>query len=335
MALVGQEGAPEDSGLTHLRVRDRILATVNETPLTVWDIAKRLSAHLHQRMAGREIDVATRFAFYARYWPQVLSDCIDRELILADANERSLNTTHAEVREEMEVLFGPDIASSLHRAGLSYEEAFESVKKEITVQRVLLYRAHVPAQQQVGPKLIRQTYHEFAIAQQGDSRWNFRILSIEDADARRGQTTAANLRASLNACTKWEDAQTSIETVAAKVGSVSRVQISEIYSQKDSDLSNAYRAALDGLNSKSWSAPIPYTSKDGQTNLRIFYLEEREVRPCPTLGDSVSKLREILIEQKAAEIAQDYVRTLRMRYGFQLRQIEENIPPDFQPFYLA
>lgn len=321
------------SGQVH--TNDRVLAKVNDCAITVCDIAKKLEGHLQHQNSGREITSQARFEFFTRYWPQVLRDCIDRELILADAKDRGVVATHGQVREEMEMLFGPDIIQTLEKMNLSYNEAFESVKKEITVRRMLLYRTHYPAQQQVGPKLVRQTYRDFVQAHKGGNKWVFRIVSVQDANAKSALNTADKLQKTIASCSNWPAAQTAIERLINIQGEQSDVRISEIYSQNDKDLSKTYRQTLENLEISNCSLPIPFTSSDNRMSYRLFYLIERENRPCPTLRESAARLREVLIEERAGEISQRYLSSLRDRFGVQLEQIEEGIPPNFTPFKLT
>lgn len=318
-----------------VQTNDRVLARVNDSVITVCDIAKKLESHLQHQTPDRQPTSQMRFEFYSRYWPQVLRDCIDRELILADAKDRGVVATHGQVREEMEVLFGPGIVETLEKLHLSYSEAFESVKNEITIRRMLLYRTHYPAQHQVGPKLVRSTYRDFVEAHKGGNKWIFRVISVQDPDSDRALETAKRVQEIIARCGDWPTAQVDVERLAGKSGAIASVRISEIYSQKEGDLSDNYRRALNELRPKSCSSPIFVDSKKGRALYRLFYLIEREDRPCPTLRESAAKLREVLIEERAGEITQKYLDTLRVRYGVQLEQIQERIPLDFSPFSLS
>lgn len=320
---------PAASSALNVRINNRVLAKINDSAITVLDLAKQLEGHLRHRMSDQTIDAKTRLQFYNTYWTQVLRDRIDRELILLDAQERGLSTSRGEIREEMDQLFGPDINSSLQKINLTFDAAFESVKREITVRRMLLYRAHIPAQGAIGPDQVRKTYAEFANSHHQNNRWIYRIISVTDGDEEKSIAAAQRIYNLALPCDDWDNAYKAINSDPQ---AALKAQISDIYTQRDIDLSDPYRLVLQSLKPGSCSSPTPYTADDGKTHYRIFYLIERENRPCPPLHQIAGKLREMLIEQRAGEIIDDYLSTLRGQYAFQLRQIEQNFPANFSPF---
>lgn len=312
-----------------LRINDCVVAKINDNPITVFDIAKQLEGHLQHQSTKEIANADERLQFFNTYWLQALRDRIDRELILADADERKLTISKAEIGDEMNQLFGPDIADSLSKLNLTYEAALESVKREIIVRRMLLYRAHIPAQGAVGPEQIRRTYAQLAISHHQSNRWLYRIISINDDNEDQGIALAQQIGDIISKNIDWNAAAQVLRT-DEKMGAKS--QISEIYTQRDIDLSEPYRHVLQSLSPGSCSAPVPFTTSDGKTHYRLFYLIERENRPCPPLRQIAAKLREMLIEQRAGEIIEEYLVNLRRQYRFQLRQIEKNFPADIIPF---
>lgn len=325
----GEETGSANSQTPQLRINDCVLAKINDTPITVLDIAKQLDGHLRHQSSEEIANFDARLQFFNTYWPQALRDRIDRELILADADERKLTTSRAEILEEMSQFFGPDVTDTLQKLNLTYEAALESVKREITVRRMLLYRAHIPAQGAVGPEQIRQTYAEFAASHRQNNRWIYRIISVTSDDEIEGVATAQSIGDMISQSDDWNSA---LQALTSDKELVAKMQISDVYTQRDVDLSNTYRQVLQTLPIGSCSTATPFTATDGKTQFRLFYLIERENRPCPPLRQIAAKLREMLIEQRAGEIIEEYLLNLRRQYRFQLRQVEENFPAQLIPF---
>ena len=71
-------------------INNRVLARVNGKPISVIDVMKKMDMiFLRQYPEYAEVPQA-RFQFYELSWKHVLEDLIDKELILADAEEAKM-----------------------------------------------------------------------------------------------------------------------------------------------------------------------------------------------------------------------------------------------------
>src|SRR5205085_3839907 len=99
--------APEDD--KRIIVNNRILAKVNGKALSVYDIMKKMDLLFYRAFPEYTSSTVARFQFYEMNWQAVLRDLIDKELIIADADENKVEVSSGDVRQEMETLFGPNI----------------------------------------------------------------------------------------------------------------------------------------------------------------------------------------------------------------------------------
>ena len=72
-------------------------------------------------------------------WKSALEEIIDKELILADAQESKIEVSSGDVRQEMERSFGPNIIANLDKAGISFEEASKIMQEEIIIRRMICW----------------------------------------------------------------------------------------------------------------------------------------------------------------------------------------------------
>src|ERR1700730_13068687 len=87
-ALIAQDGilyGPEDNA--RIVVNNRILAKVNGKEISVFDVMKKMDMLFYRQFPEYTSSMQARFQFYQVSWKRVLQDLIDKELIMADAEE--------------------------------------------------------------------------------------------------------------------------------------------------------------------------------------------------------------------------------------------------------
>src|SRR5690242_2788930 len=117
-------------------VTNRILARVNGVSISVIDVMKKMDMLLQRYYPERFSFKFMRFQYYTKNWRDTLTQIIDQELMLADAEHLDVKVSDAEVREEIIRRFGANIMVTLDAIGVSYEEARAQIHKEIVVQKI-------------------------------------------------------------------------------------------------------------------------------------------------------------------------------------------------------
>src|SRR5262245_8170025 len=94
-------------------INNRILAKVNGKAISAFDVMKKMDMLFYRQYPEYTAIPQARLQFYQVSWKRVLQELIDKELILADAEESKLQVSAGDIRQEMELLLGPNIHSSL------------------------------------------------------------------------------------------------------------------------------------------------------------------------------------------------------------------------------
>jgi hypothetical protein len=314
---------------TKVVVNNRILANVNGKSISVIDLMKKMDLLFYREYAEYASIPQARQQFYQANWKHVLNEIIEKELIMADAEEIKIPMSAGDVRQEMERLFGPNIITNLDKIGMTFDEAQEIVKGDLLIQRMLFVRVNSKAMRNVTPLDVRNAYEEFAKTNILPPEWIYQVISIRDKDSTSGAETA-NLAHHL-----ITDEKIPLNELAAKIKEssaikTSQVTISEELKNNEKELSPAYKEALQQLTSNSYSMPSAQTSRsDKSTVFRIFYLKEYLPGGAPPFAQVQSQIKDALLEKSIIAESTAYLNKLRRHFD-----VQEMVPDDFQPFVL-
>jgi hypothetical protein len=307
-------------------VQNSILAQVNGKTISMIDVKKKMDMAFHQHHPEYVGSNPALFGFYERSWHQALREMIDHELILADARDKEVQLTDGEVREEMEKRFGPNVTQTLDQISLTYDEAWNMVKDDLIVQRMLGWFVHLKAFSSVTPQDIRQAYRLFLEKNPPYSEWKYRVITL------RTDTPNDELSQQLY---QWlaQNGQFP-EALALKEWEAPGIAIalSNEFSANDKDLSELHRASLAPLVPGSYSKPSSQISRsDKKTVYRIFYLVAKDDHPAPTFEAVYPSLQNELLNRAFSKESTCYLEKLRKRHGYETDRL---LPNDFHPFSL-
>ncbi len=309
-------------------VQNSILAKVNGTTISVMDVKKRMDLLFHQNYPQLAGSNQARFQFYEASWRRLLNELIDNELILADATDREIKLTDAEVREEIENRFGPNVMSTIDQIGLTYDETWKMIRKEMIVQRMSWWFIQAKALAKVTPQDIRQRYRLYAKEHPACTEWKYKVLTIRGDDgtvskALHDEITEKHL--------SIEELPTLLTTFEQSHPGCS-FSLSTEFDLKDAELSEAHRSALAPLTPNSYGEPTLQASRDKQSLYRIFHLSEKIEHATPTFDEMAPTIKNELLQMYSGDIAQSYIGKLRKHYRFDPAHLEETVPADFKPF---
>ena len=316
-------------------VNNRILAKVNGKAISVIDVMKKMDMMFYKQFPQYASSSAARYQFYMANWKSVLSEMIDKELVLADATEMKINVTQGDVRQELESLFGPNIIVNLDKAGLTLDEASKMVLADITIRRMMYFRVHALALNKVTPQVIRTYYDEVAKDHIRDNEWIYTTVSIRH----RNPTKAAEL-ANYAHHLLTED-KVPLTELAGKVQDPQAdpkqpvLTVSEEYHTKEKDLSESYRAILSTLQPGAYTAPIAQKSRSGGGSVfRIFYLKNMIPGGTVPFAELEPKIKNKLLDDEVTKESEAYMKRLRKHFDVQETQLKELLSSDYQPFVL-
>lgn len=317
---------------TQIFINNRILARVNGKAISAVDVMKQMDLMFYKQYPQYASIIQARHQFYTMHWQRVLKDLIDKQLILADAEEHKIDISHGDVRQEMEKLFGPNIILSLDKVGLTVDEARRMLQDDMIIKRTSYFRANSVAFRKVTPQNVRTAYEEYALENVRPEEWQYIVVSIRDQDP----TLAAEV--GNQAHRLLTEQNVSLEELSTKIAENSsipesvKVTVSAPFRHGPLELSPDYKDALSSLQAGQYSSPIAQQSKRSkETVVRIFYLQNHSLSEAPSFAEVEVQLRNKLLGQAVESEMANYLSGLRDHYHV---QHIEDIPEDFELFVL-
>lgn len=330
-ALLGQETPAK------IAVNNKILAKVNGKAISTVDIMKKMDMLFYRQFPQYVSSVEARFKFYEINWKHILQEFIDKELVLADAAESKIEVSSGDIRQEMEMYFGPNIIVNLDKVGLSFDEAYKMVQDEITIRRMLMFRANSKAIRLVTPALVRQAYEEYSKDPKNIRKptWDYRVISVRGADE------AVNKHVAEQAYAMLVNDQATLDNLSDKLKEYNilqndtKVSVSELFRHQESEMSEAYKDSILKLQPKVYSEPVAQKSRSEKGVVyRLFYLSQQEPGGAIPFKEIESKLKDKLLSDAADKETALYVEKLRKHYHVQDSDLNALVPANYVPFTL-
>jgi hypothetical protein len=302
-----------------------IVAKVHGKTISMMDVKKKLDFFFHKNYPHLINSSAAHYQFYEQSWRAVLTEMIDHELILADSELKEVKITDGEVREQLELRFGPNTLATLDKVGLSQEEALKMIRDEMIVQRMNWWFVQSKATQKVTPEELRQAYRAYLEENPPHHDWKYRVVSIRGADALKiGQKVHALMLGK----------NTSPDLIAAELKALETengaIQVSNELLVSDKDLSKAHKSALSPLSPGQLSDLI--STPDNAKVCRIFYCLDSTYHPAASFDQMQATLRDQLTQNAVLEESANYLGKLRKRYD--ASALLESLPENLHPFTL-
>lgn len=321
----------EDESSAELIIHNRILAKVNEKTISVIDVMKRMDLFLQKNYPHLANSKMARYQFYSSQWRDYLSQMIDTELMLVDAEKIELKVAEAEVREEILNRFGPNIMPTLDKLGVTYEEARKMIQDEMIVQRMVWFRVNSKALSSVNSKDVKDAYNQYCIDNPEMQEWEYQVLSI-----RSPNKTASELLASR--AFELMNTHLNLASVTEQLSSpdeATTISISQEMKADEKNISESHKQVLETLAVNSFSKPIAQVSRvDNSTVYRIFHLKKHSKKEMVPFEKMAERLKEELLQQAASKENAQYIVRLRDKLGYDEKHMVETLPSDFQPFVL-
>ncbi|MGE5195717.1 MAG: hypothetical protein ACM3JI_00105, partial [Anaerolineae bacterium] len=261
-----------------------------------------------------------------------LAQMIDNELIFADAEEKELKVSDAEVRETLQERFGPNVMATLEKIGLTYEEARTLIHSEIVVDKMSWYRINSKALQSVNPIDVKLAYKNYLIKNPPIQSWIYEVLSIRVDDDEFGSKIAKEAHKKLMG---RKNELKSLSSILPIEGSEQASISVQDYEATDKTISSSHKDVLSSLAEHSFSEPINQISRvDQKAVYRIFFLQKHNKQETPSFENLAHQLRQELIREAVSKEAMQYINKLREHFGYDEKHLEEMVPSDFQPFAL-
>jgi len=315
--------APPDDA--QIIIHNRILARVNGKSISVMDVAKKMDLLFLRTFPQYASSNIARYQYYEASWKQMLNDAIDKELILADADENKFKVTSGDIRQEMEMLFGPHVIANLHQINMNIDEAQRIVEGDIILRRMTFARVNGKAIRSVTPQSIRQAYDAFVKENPVEETWTYRVVSIRHPDEKVGAQTAEKAYTLLN-----EQKTPPNELSKQLKGEKLSVNVSDNWTHKSKEISAPIMDALAQLEAGGISSPLVQKSRaDRSIVYRIILLNSKTEAGAIPFSQVENQIRDELISKAIADEGKKYLERLHKHFDIQISYTD-----DFEPFTL-
>lgn len=317
-------------------VNNRILTKINGKPISTFDLMRKMDLAFYRQYPEYTSSNVARSQYYEMSWKHVLEDMIDKELILADAQESKIEVSSGDVRQEMESSFGPNMIANLDKAGMSFDEASKMMREEIIIRRMVAGRVHAAAVRQVTPIKVRQAYQEFIQNPENArlTQWSYRIVTIKDRNLQKTEETAKAAYKLLLEGIPLDDLNSTLKE-RKLLGRKGKVTISAIIKNNDKEISKDYQDILTSLDAGMYSQPFTQKSRSNQAVVyRILFIQEKIPGGITSFKEMEEKLKNELLNQAIDQETTIYLQKLRLHYHIKQNDLEANLPADYKPFVL-
>jgi hypothetical protein len=294
------------------------------------DVVKQMDVFLSEHYPQYLDSEPAKMQFYTTQWKATLQRMVDQELMMADAASREVKATDAEVREEIQNRYGPNVMGSLDKIGISYEEAKQMVHQDIVVQKIQWLRVTSKALSKVTTELVRQAFEAYLVKNPPKEMWTYQFLTLRYGALDRALSCAEQIK-------NLQEASGNLLSVAADTFKQTipeeewtHISLSAELNAEDKELSQMHREVLSHMSAGRWSEPTVQQSRDGTEVVRIFHLKSHTQQEKPTFQALATSLKQELLNQYAEKEMESYLTRLRQRFNHNPSSLD--IPVAFEPF---
>ena len=324
--------SPEDFDI---HFENRLLAQVNGKPVTIYDVMKKMDVMFYRQYPEYATNKQARYQYYQVSWKHVLKDLIEKELMMADAEESKLEVTASEVRQELEKSFGPNIIANLDKIDMNLDEAKEILQSEILIRKLMVYKVTGKAYRSINPQDLKNAYADWAKDNATPELFVYRVLTIRDGkDSEKGKSLSTLMHQWLKSGKgDFEEVKNYFEKLGV-IPSSTKITVSEPLKIAKEEMSPEVKKIIDELDVKSFSNPIAQKSRrDNSVSWKIYVLDEVEKASIASFKEMEPKLRNDLMDKAITKEGKEYIDYLRSHYNVHDAYVSQ-LSQDFEPFNL-
>lgn len=313
-----------------INFNNRILAIVNGTPISMLDVVKQLDLLFYRKYRDYQTKPEAKVQFYTAHWKEVFSELIDRELVLADAQEKQFTVSQGDVRQEMEEMFGPDLIKNVHEAGLTIPEVRKLLHADITLRRMLFFKVRAKAYASISPQDVAAAYEKLKKEATVHEEVIWQVISIK-GDPKKSEKVACQLAKELKPSDPPTKALNMVKDVE-KEGI--QLTLSAPFTTARKALSKELSTLFSSLKPQSYSAPISTRGRDGAVSWKIYFLSGVQSCSFPPLQEVETQVREQLVATRVEQMTKEYVVQLHHHFGVDIEEINKALR-GYEPFKVA
>lgn len=315
-----------------LVVNNRPLVKIHGKVITVLDVQKKMDLFLQENHPEAISSDILRCQYYVQNWRIILQEMIYAELMKMEAEELEYKIPDAEISQEMEKRWGPNVLDTIDKYGLSLSEARDIIYDDYIGRIMSWYRVWLRTNQLVSPEIVKKAYENHVASMQLSDALDYQVLTIRGSVPQDTESASKEVHNYLIS----HPESTLSDVVKAVEGSLPggvTLSVSQTYESKIKDLSREYASILQRLPIKAFSEPVQLVSRvDGSTSFRIFQLMDLIKSEPPKFEDLADALKGRLFEEVGGKQREEYLLKLRKHFHCEDLIVSELFPPSYQPF---
>ncbi|NGX49372.1 MAG: hypothetical protein K940chlam5_00970 [Candidatus Anoxychlamydiales bacterium] len=313
----------------NINVNNTVLAKVEDRAITALDVKKKLDIAFERSFTDLIDSKSARFQFYQSGWPQVLDEVINNELVLLDAKKREFTISDAELTEEMENKYGPNIIANLQRVNLTLEEAQKMLSEEMIIHRMLYYFVRSKAEQNVTPNKIKNSFQLYIKENPSQEIYSYNVISVRCDDNKIANLAANKVHLLLKEKNQNpKELEDTLKEIEKEYKNCS-INVSNLYKTSSKDLSLSHKNILKDLEKNNFSDISSQVSRINNKQIsRIFYLKDLEKIEAKTFDEISNELKTKLVEKELLQVGNNFFNKLKKEYLVENKVISK----DFCPF---
>lgn len=313
-----------------IRIHNKLLAKIDGRPISILDIKKKMDFLFYKSYPKYKNNLPAKYEFYRNSWKGVLMELINEEMLCLEAEKKELKVTTAEVKEEIKKRFGTDTMQTLQSLDLTYEEAFDFVKKDIMVERMIWLFIHPKALKPITPQVIKNNYKIFLKENPEITIWDYQVLSISADDKKSQEECAKILLEKLQASKKsiieneklLKEMEKNYPDISLKISPCT-------ISSKEA--STALLQIFNLLQKGTYSNITKHISRIHKKEIsKIFYLKDVQVQPPPSFEKQAPVIKNKLFKKAFEKEYSSFLKKLHNHYSLE----SFPLPKEFQPFFI-
>jgi hypothetical protein len=292
---------------------NRVLATVRDQIITVYDVVKKLDMLFYQNYPEHKNNLEARFDFYRAHWRKMVEDLVDRQLVLSWAEEKQFQVSNGDIRQELEEVFGPEVMMNLYETGFTLHEVQEMIRADILLRRIIYFYVRLPVSATITPKRVKEAYYNKVKEMQDAELICWKSVTVKTKDGNRAIVDTVRAL--------FQNEHLSLEDVQKKVPEGVEVSVSPLFRSEKREISPSILSILEKLSCGAYSEPF---SGKGD-NWRFYCVESREKKEVPSFAEVEEAVRDELaypeIEKKTKLFFDDLRRQYHVKQLFSSEQL--------------
>lgn len=307
----------------------RPLVRVRDSVITVVDVMKKMDLVFYQQYPQFRTSTEKRLEFYQNSWRQALQDLVERKVIMVFADENKMEVGHGDIREEMEVTFGPNVLLKLYEAGVSSDDAYDMIRQDVMMRRILQFYVRMPAIATITPQKIKARFLEkYSNTTKGD-KLSWQILSVRAPDAINAKKHLLQIIESLNA------KEMTVGEAKKSLPEGLELLQSPLYVTEVEQLAPSMKTTLEAATFNVWTMPYPgKESKKDWAKWSSYLVTSRtpgdKVPMSLVENEIVEELMLPLFDEKRKSFMDGLIQKFDVSYCLSQKEMD-----DFHPFRIT